>query len=142
MMHYADIQSEGNGYVEKNLMNMLSRQDSDDPYFQEQAVLGAMWTRNPNDFWPRFERYVNQHSDGPIPRIFQEAAFLFGNLQQQDFINQLPFDKNVKDNFYGFMKIMEQAQGKPSIQTRDYLMQNYGNTYYFEYFFLRDITYY
>ena len=46
------------------------------------------------------------------------------------------------DHFYGFMKVMEQAQGKPSLQTRDYLYQNYGNTYYFEYFFLRDITYF
>ena len=142
MMHYDDIRSQGDGYVEKNLMTMLSYLDADDPYFQEQAVLAAMWTRNPHDFWERFEHYVKLHPDDAIPRIIQEAAFLFGNFLQLDFINDLPFDKSVKDNFYGFMKIMEQAQGKPTMQTRDYLMQNYGNTYYFEYFFLKDITYF
>ena len=142
MMHYNDIQSEANDYVEKNLMTMLSQLDADDPYFQEQAVLATMWTRKPQDFWPRFDRYLKLHPDSSVPRIIQEAAWLFGNLEQQDFIHDLPFDQSVKDNFYGFMKVMEQAQGKPSLQTRDYLYQNYGNTYYFEYFFLRDITYF
>ena len=140
MMHYGDIQSEGDVYVEKNLMTMLSRQDVDDTYFQEQAVLAAMWARNPNDFWPRFELYLNQRLDHPVPRIIQEAAYLFGILGQQDFVDILPIDQNVKASFQGFMEMMKQYQGMP--QLRDYLYQRYGNTYYFEYFFLKDITYY
>ena len=140
MMHYGDIQSEGDGYVEKNLMTMLSRQDADDTYFQEQAVLAAMWARNPNEFWPRFELYLNQRLDHPVPRIIQEAAYLFGILGQQDFVDILPIDQNVKASFQGFMEMMKQYQGMP--QLRDYLYQRYGNTYYFEYFFLKDITYY
>ena len=140
MMHYDDIQSMGNNYVEKNLMTMLSGLDADDTYFQEQAVLAAMWTRNPQVFWPRFETYFNQHLGHPIPRIMQEAAWLFGNLEQLDFVHELPIDKSVKDNLNGFMSMMKQYKGMP--QMRDYLMQSYGNTYFFEYFFLRNITYY
>ena len=140
MMHYGDIQSEGNSFVEKNLMTMLSQLDANDSYFQEQAVLAAMWTRNPRDFWPRFEHYVSLRPDSRVPRIFQEAAWLFGNMEQMDIIHELPFDENVKRNLDGFMEIMKQYQGTP--QMREYLYQRYGNTYYFEYFFLRDITYY
>jgi hypothetical protein len=140
MMHYGDIQSEGDGHVEKNLMTMLSRQDADDTYFQEQAVLAAMWARNPNEFWPRFELYLNQRLDQPVPRIIQEAAYLFGVLGQQDFADILPIEPSVKASFQGFMEMMKQYQGMP--QLRDYLYQRYGNTYYFEYFFLKDITYY
>ena len=142
MMHYANIQSQGDGYVEKNLMNMLSFLDADDPYFQEQTVLAALWTRNPAAFWPRFETYVNQHLDGPIPRIFQEAAWLFANLENVSFINELPIHESVKKSFAGFMSQMQQYKGMPFGQLRGYLYQNYGNTYYFEYFFLKDITYY
>ena len=40
------------------------------------------------------------------------------------------------------MKLLSQSQGKPTGQQRDYIYQKYGHTYYFEYFFLRDITYY
>ena len=142
MMHYANIQSQGDGYVEKNLMNMLSFLDADDPYFQEQTVLAALWTRNPAAFWPRFETYVNQHLDGPIPRIFQEAAWLFANLENVSFLNELPIHESVKKSFAGFMSQMQQYKGMPFGQLRGYLYQNYGNTYYFEYFFLKDITYY
>lgn len=140
MLHYDNIQSMGNNYVEKNLMNMLSELDADDPYFQEQAVLAAMWTRDPRMFWPRFEKYINMESVRTIPRIMQEAAWLLGNLEQQEFIFELPIDQSVKDNFNGFMSMLQQYKGSP--QMRDYLYQSYGNTYFFEYFFLRNITYY
>ena len=140
MMHYGDIQSVANNAVEKNLMTMLSQLDADDPYFQEQAVLAAMWARDSQAFWPRFEKYLNLHPDSAVPRIIQEAAWLFGNLEQLDFIHELPFDNSVKENFKGFIGMMKQYQGMP--QMKSYLYQSYGNTYYFEYFFLRDITYY
>ena len=123
-------------------MTMLSKIDSDDPYFQEQAVLGAMWTRNANDFWNRFEHYLDLHPNDPVPRIFQEAAYLFGNMAHLSFINDMPFEKNVTDNFQGFMKLMQQCDGKPRGQMKKFLFQTYGHTYYFEYFFLKDITYY
>jgi hypothetical protein len=142
MLCYPDIQSQGDSYVEKNLMTMLSQTDSNDPYFQEQAVLGAMWTRNTSDFWARFEQYLNLHFNRPVPRIFQEAAYLFGNMEQLSFTEELPIDRQVKENFQGFMQLMQQCQGKPNGQMKKYLYQRYGTTYYFEYFFLRDITYY
>lgn len=142
MLNYADIQSQGDSYVEKNLMTMLSETNSNDPYFQEQAVLGAMWTRNTSNFWARFEQYLNLHPNRPVPRIFQEAAYLFGNMEQLSFTEELPIDRSVKENFQGFMQMMQQCQGRPNGQQRKYLYQRYGTTYYFEYFFLRDITYY
>lgn len=142
MMQYPDIQSQGDNYVEKNLMVMLSQTDANDPYFQEQAVIAAMWTRSPAAFWARFEQYLNLHPDNTVPRIFQEAAYLFGKMQNLSFTEELPIDDSVKENFRGFMQLMQQCQGKPGEQMRDYLRKRYGNTYYFEYFFLKDITYY
>lgn len=142
MMQYPDIPSDASGYVEANLMTMLSHIDSDDSYFQEQAVLAAMWTRNSHDFWDRFDHYVKLHPDKPVPRIIQEAACLFGHLDQLPFVDMMPFDESVRNNFMDFMYQMELCQGMPDIRLRNYLAQHYGNTYYFEYFFLRDITYY
>lgn len=141
MLHYDDIQSQGDGYVEKNLMNILSRLDSDDPYFQEQAVLAAMWTRNPDDFWPRIIRYAQLRPNQKMPRIFMEAACLFGHMQEQDFIVNLP-DKSVLNSFNSFMQQLQQNKGRSAKELRRILFPFYGNTYYFEYFFLKDITYY
>ena len=142
MLHYPDIQSQGDTYVEKNLMTMLSKVDANDPYFQEQAVLAALWTRDMDDFWARFEQYLDLHPDSNVPRIFQEAAYLFGKMEQLDFVEELPIDRGVKENLQSFIQLMQQCQGKPSSQMKEYLRQRYGTTYYFEYFFLKDITYY
>ena len=142
MMHYADIQSPADGYIEKNLMTMLASHDADDPYFQEQAVLAAMWTRDPYYFWPRFQRYAQQHPDDPMPRIFQEAAYLFANLGHEPFTEELPVANGIKESFRGFMSDMQQYRKMFPTQVKAALYPKYGNTYFFEFFFLRDITYY
>ena len=142
MLHFENRSGSDNGYVEKNLMMLLSTMDSNDPYFQEQAVLAAMWMRNPNVFWPRFIRYAQLHPHEKVPRIFQEAAYLFGNLQHMDIINRIPFNKNVKESYDAFMQEMKQYEGRPANQIGGALYSNFGNTYYFEFFFLKDITYF
>ena len=142
MLHYPDIQSAGDGFVEKNLMEILSKTDANEPYFQEQAVLAAMWTRNTADFWARFEQYINLHPNRPVPRIFQEAAYLFGSMEKLPFTEELPINQNVKENLRGFIQTMQQCNWKPNAQVRNYLYQRYGTTYFFEFFFLKDITYY
>ena len=142
MMHYTDQLDAVEGWVEKCVMTTLAQHDADDPYFQEQAVLGALWTRNPDFFWPRFEHYYEMSADRHMPRIFQEAAWLFANLQGQEGLDEWQLDNGVQKDFYEFMKLMQQYRKQPSNQLRQYLYDKYGDTYYFEYFFLGNITYY
>ena len=123
-------------------MTTLAQHDSNDLYFQEQAVLGAMWTRDRDYFWPRLEHYYEINKNGHLPRIFQEAAWLFANLEGQEGLDEWQLDKGVQESFYEFMKLMEQFRKQPSGQLRQWLYEKYGDTYYFEFFFLRDITYY
>ena len=142
MTHYDDQLDAVEGWVEKCVMTNLAQQDADDLYFQEQAVLGAMWTRNPDNFWPRFEHFMELNGDRPVPRIFQEAAWLFANLQGMEGLDEWELQGGVKENFYAFMQQMEQYKKTPGIQPKQLLNERYGDTYYFDFFFLRDITYY
>ena len=142
MMHYNDKLVAVEGYVEKSLMYSLAEQDSDDLYFQEQAVLAAMWTRNPDLFWPRLEHYVELKNDGSIPRIFQEAAWLFANMQGQEGLDEWTLSPGVRENFNAFMQLMQQYSKSRNGNIRQSLYERFGTTYYFEYFFLKDITYY
>ena len=141
MLHYENVKGSDNGSVEKYLMTMLSKTDSDDPYFQEQAVLAAMWSRNPEDFWPRFIRYTQLHQKEKLPRIFLEAACLFGHMLQMEDIDNMP-DQNVVNNYRAFMQQMSQHKGTSSKELRTILRPFFGNTYFYEYFFLKDITYF
>ena len=122
-------------------MQQLSANDSDDPYFQEQAVLGAMWMRNPDDFWQRFMHYMELRPQ-KIPRIIQEAAWLFGNMQEREIIFSLPIDKSVKDNYDAFLQTWGKYEGQDARVLRGALYSRFGNTYFFEYYFLKDITYF
>lgn len=143
MMHYTDRLDAVEGYVEKTLMNNLACQDADDIYFQEQAVLAAMWTRDPALFWPRFEHYVKLNGeDNMPPRIFQEAAWLFANMQGQEGLDEWVLEPGVKEGLQSFMKQMQHFRKTPSPSAKNYMLAYFGTTYYFEYFFLKDITYY
>ena len=142
MMHYNDKLDAVEGYVEKSLMNSLAEQDADDLNFQEQAVLAALWTRNPALFWPRFEHYVELKNSGNIPRIFQEAAWLFANMEGQEGLDEWELAPGVKESFNAFMQLMQQYSKSHDGYLRQSLYERFGTTYYFEYFFLKDITYY
>ena len=144
MLHYQNKLGSAEGYVEKFIMTSLAESDADDLYFQEQAVLGALWTRDASLFWPRFNHYVQLNGESNMPpRIFQEAAWMFANLEGQEGLDEWQLEPGVKESFYQFMKGMEQLRQQPNNgNVRAFLYNNYGNTYYFEYFFLRNITYY
>jgi len=143
MMHYTDRLDAVEGKVENALMTTLAEHDADDIYFQEQAVLAAMWTRNPELFWPRFDHYVQLNGEENMPpRIFQEAAWLFANMEGQEGLDEWSLEPGVQENFSGFMRLLQQYKQAPTPSNRKYIYDYYGKTYYFEFFFLRDITYY
>ena len=142
MMHYTDQLDAVEGRVEKFLMNTLAQHDADDPYFQEQAVLAALWTRDPSLFWPRFEHYIEVHGDGNVPRIFQEAAWLFANMEGQEGLDEWVLEPGVRESLTAFMQQFQKYKKNPTPAGRNYMLAYFGTTYYFEYFFLRDITYY
>ena len=143
MQHYTDRLDAVEGKVEKCIMTTLAGHDADDLYFQEQAVLGAMWTRDPDYFWPRFDHYVQLNGEDKMPpRIFQEAAWLFANMQGMDGLDEWSLEPGVKERFAAFMRLLQQFSKTHNPAIRQELLQYFGNTYYFEYFFLKDITYY
>ncbi len=140
MMHYKNRLGGDQGYVERHLMMHLSKNDANDPYFQEQALLATLWTRNPDDFWLRFEKYVSLRPHPTMPRIFQEAAYLFADMQNKD-VRSLPFDQGVVRSYEAFMQQLERYDGATLEQAKTVLYPYFGNTYFYEYFFLKDITY-
>jgi hypothetical protein len=143
MMHYTDHLDAVERYVERFIMTTLAEHDADDLYFQEQAVLAAMWTRNPDLFWPRFDHYVQLNGEEKMPpRIFQEAAWLFANMQGQEGLDEWVLERGVKESFTAFMLQMRKYRQTRNQNVRQLMYPLFGTTYYYEYFFLKDITYF
>ena len=135
MMHHTNSLGFDSGNVENYLMIVLSGQDSNDSYFQEQAVLAALWKKNPKKFWPRFIHYSRLHRGTSIPRVFQEAAYLFSKIGKGPDSDLIPIDKGVVKEYNAFAKQLEQYKGQPIEIGKSALYPFYGNTYYFDYYF-------
>ena len=63
-------------------------------------------------------------------------------MQGQQGLDEWVLQPGVKESFNGFMRQMQQFSQTQDPSIRQSLLQYFGNTYYFEYFFLKNITYY
>lgn len=127
-----------NALVEHFLMNKLAFVRTDDPLLQEAALLAAIWTKDIQNFWPQFFQYASLHPTAHMPKHYQEAAYLYGNLEHGVDISHMPFDKDVVDNFQQFMQLAQQCAGMSEEQMRPVFYPRFGKTFYYEYFLVRN----
>jgi hypothetical protein len=140
MLQYHDAVGADHGYAERYLMNHLAKMDSDDPYFQEQCLLATLWTKDSRLFWPRFANYLRQHPGQPIPRYYQEAAWLFASTENNAPF-EVPVDEMVKQRYKAFTGVLPRFDGMDIEEVREALYPVYGDTYFFEFYLTEDIAY-
>ena len=143
MLHYDNMLGGDDGFVERFLMSMLVRStNTSDPVFQEQTVLATLWTKNIKQFWYHFYDYVRLHPKGPIPRYFQEAAYLYGKIEDRKDLKSVPFDQGIKDTFERFMTSASQYENKSVEVCRQGLYPFYGETFYYDYYTMTNLPEY
>ena len=142
MMHYNNILSGDQGYVERFLMNRLAESTSkDDQLFQEQTLLASLWTHDVNQFWYHFRDYLELHPNARIPRYIQEAAYLYGKLEGREMIEQMPIDQSVKQSVESFMQTAEHYDNMEANFVREG-MRAFSDTYYYDYYLMQDLPEY
>ena len=105
---------------------------------QELSLVGALWTKDIQTFWPRFFHYAELHNGQHIPIHYQEAAYLYGHLENQVDISKMPFDQIVVDNYNNFMRKANQYKGLSEETLHDMFLSEFGHTFYFDYFLNRN----
>ena len=127
-----------NGVAELYLMNTLLDNNTQDPLVQELTLLAALWKKDIGLFWPRFFNYATLHKGEHMPKHYQEAAYLYGHLEHQVDISQMPFDEDVVRNYNAFMELAQRCQGMTEEQMKPVFYPNFGKTFYYEYFLIRN----
>ena len=137
LMQHDNYLSGDNAAVEHFLIEHFAGTDAQDPILQELTLTAAMQTRNPNLFWMRFYQYTQTHKDQHIPKLYQQAACLFGGMDGKLDINSMPFDPSVVQECKEFMDYFKKChdEGLDMEQTKNLMKNKYWNTYYFDYFF-------
>ena len=128
-----------NTKVEVYLLDSFAKGKGTDPLFQEMSLLCAMLGRDIPTFWPHFFQYCQMHSGEHIPTHYQEAAYLYGMLEHQVDVNQMPFDESVRKSYADFMQFNAQCGNMTQEQKRVAFRPQFGNTFYYYYFLIRNL---
>ena len=143
MLHYDNFIGGDNGYTESFLMNRLVRSTyKDDPIFQEQTLLASLFTKDIKQFWYHFYDYADLHPNQHMPRYYQEAAYLYGKLEDNPDINTMPFDESVKSSFESFMTAASNYDNQTVEVCREGLYPLFGDTYYYDYYMMKKLPEY
>ena len=143
MLHFTDELDSDNGYVERYLMRQLANNSySKDPIFQEQSLLASLWFRDSKTFWYHFNVYIHLHPNGPIPVAYQEAAYLYGKLEERPDLDKMPFSPGVKDSFEKFFQVFGQYEGMNAEDIRQQTGLPYSNTFYYNYYIMANLPEY
>ena len=138
MMNYDDDLASDNAMVEYFLMNRFANTFTTDTILQEQTLIAALWTKDIQTFWPHFFDYARLHPKDHMPRHYQEAAYLYGHLENEVDVSRMPFDKQVVQDYNEFMAMAQQYHGMSEEQLKKIMYPRFGKTFYFEYFLIRN----
>ncbi|MCF0203157.1 MAG: hypothetical protein HUK08_07320 [Bacteroidaceae bacterium] len=129
-------------YLQKTFSEGMSK---DSRLYNDMCLIYAMVTQDIDLFWPRFFQYAEMHKGEDMPLPLQQAAFLYGSLENKVDISQMPFDKEkVADRYQQFQQVTQQyvAQGMNEEAIADMTSQQFGDSFYWFYFFCRNLKSY
>ena len=138
MLSPKDVLTSDNTLIEIYLLNIFANDDSNNPVYQEQTLLAALQMKDIGMFWPRFFHYATLHQGKHMPKHYQEAAYLYGHLEKNVDISNMPFDKDVIDTYNDFMAAAQSYAGMTEEQMKPMMYDRFGGTFFFEYFFTRN----
>jgi hypothetical protein len=146
LMKGIDILGSDQSLVELFLINIQAYRETDDPVCAELVLISAMQLKDIPAFWRAFFQYANicerLGSSTSMPRYFQEAAYLYGNLEHDVDISRMPFDKGIRDSYAAFMQMAQRYGNMSEAQLKDVMYPRFGDTFYYNYFLMRNLKSY
>lgn len=109
------------------------------PEYNEAALMFSLIRKDMKMFWRNLARYFVQRKIKRLPTHYQEAVVLFSNLDRSIDVSQLPIDKSVSIRFKSFMNRTKRYKGMKEAEMAPFFKDDFGNTYWYFYFFVRNI---
>lgn len=139
---FNDILDGDQGLCEMYLINYFSNMHSTEPKFQEETLVFALIQKDIAVFWPRFYNYASLHEKENMPIHYQEAAYLYGHLEDKVDISNMPFDKEKIVKRYDEFQNRTQSllrNGLTSEEVGEAVKSEFGDTFWWFYFFCTNI---
>ena len=141
--HMGTVLDGDNGLCEMYLITYFSQtMNKDSKALQEVTLDYSLIQKDIQLFWPRFFLYAQLHAGEHMPIHYQEAAILYGNLEPESAdISSMPFDDEVRKSYEGFHQMSQSLlqTGLSAEEVGEAMKASYGHTFYWFYFFCRDV---
>lgn len=134
---YSNVLDADQNLAEIYLINVFSHGWSPKPLFQEASMMCTLVMKDIPLFWPRFFGYISTHQRVPVH--YQEAALLYAYLERQVDASKLPIDDEVRQRFARFIQMPQRYQGMTEEQMKPYYYAEFGDTFWYFYFLVRDV---
>lgn len=121
-----------------NHFNGPSPQNST-PLYDRVALMFAMDSKQSTLFWTRFFLYLNSNNPPKIDRFYQEAAYLFSNLDNKEMLETLPFNEKTKSMYKAFMQQASRVGMKSLDEARCAFPANLRHTYFFYFYYVNEL---
>jgi hypothetical protein len=141
MCVYGDALDVDESFVEAYLLNNIANSSTleHSPLYSEAALVFSMTRKDSRGFWGNLNRYLYNRKLHRLPTHYQEALLLFSYLDKSVDVSRIPIDKNIEMRFRSFRNRVDMYKGKKEEDIAQYFKKDFGNTYWYFYFFVRDI---
>lgn len=136
-----DILDGDGGLVESYLLQSFSNMRGGTPQQEQMALDCALVQKDIANFWPHFANLAMswQKQSVRIPRHYQEAALLFSALQGQVSLDGLDLDPAICQRFDELTRLSNENSQMGDEYNAQALRGNFGDTYWYYFFFVRGI---
>jgi hypothetical protein len=109
------------------------------PICTEASLMFALIRKDIQLYWNTMVAYLGTHSQLRIPTHYQEALLLYANLDRRADISKFKLDNRVVERFRKFSQLSAKYKGMSEEEMAPYFKNEFGDTYWYFYFFVRDI---
>ena len=116
--------------------------ESDSKVASEQALFYAMLRCESHCFWPSLRNYLKTHDGEDFPEHAQEAYILFMDKAPEEKRMMIPVEETIYNHYKQFSEAMAKLvkPGKTIGQVAEEMRGEWGNTYWYYYFFGRQYS--
>ncbi|MBR5935892.1 MAG: hypothetical protein IKZ89_07045 [Bacteroidaceae bacterium] len=110
------------------------------PEYDRAGLLWAMRMQDIPSFWQHLYSYLQTNNVRELPRSVQEAALLYSSLEKKS--TDLPLSKAVRDSYNAFNQYVNANPVRDIRESAYPFSRKFGNTFFYFYYFIRDLQTY
>ncbi len=139
LTNYANLLDGDGGLIEVYLLNSFALMEGGTREMVDLSLQSCLILKDLSGFWQRFIKLLPTFKDGKIPTHYQEAALLLAAFNANLDLSGLPIDKNIQTKFNQLVEASEKNSKLGEDYNRNALYPQYGNTYWYYYFFVKGL---